>query len=263
MMNIKGIDISNYQETINLNEAKDAGIKVCYIKSTGGQTYVDPLLRQNYNKAKKASLDIGFYHFMYAYDDGAVQARFMLENIKEFDYNCRIAIDIEITSNQSAATINKCVHDFATEITNQTGHYPLIYTNLSFANTYIDSSLRKYGLWLAEYGVDNPSTTTAWGNDLTGWQYADNGNFTGTTDLDVFNTGVYIPNAERSHTLEAGDYATVTATTLNVRSGAGTNYEIIGKVKAGDKIQLAGKVGNWWSTYYGEHGGFMYADYLK
>ena len=261
MMNIKGIDISNYQGTINLDEAKDAGIKVCYIKATEGQTYVDPLLMQNYNKAKDAGLDIGFYHFIHSYDDGAVQARFLLSKISDLDYNCRIAIDIEVTDNQCAATINKCIHDFATEITNQTGHYPLIYTNLSFANDYLDASLRKYGLWLAEYGVDNPSTTTAWGNDLTGWQYADNGNFTGSTDLDVFNTGVYIPNTKR--TLSSGDYATVTAATLNVRNGAGTNYEIIGKVKAGDKIKLAGKVGNWWSTYYGEHGGFMYADYLK
>ncbi|MGL5648065.1 MAG: N-acetylmuramoyl-L-alanine amidase [Clostridium sp.] len=58
-------------------------------------------------------------------------------------------------------------------------------------------------------------------------------------------------------------YATVTASVLNVRSGAGTNYPVIGQVKRGDRIQLDCKVGDWWSTYYGEHGGFMYAEYLK
>ena len=263
MMNIKGIDISNYQENINLNEVKNAGYKVCYIKATEGQTYTDPLLIQNYNKAKETGLDIGFYHFIHSYDDGAVQAKFLLSKISNLDYNCRIAIDIEVTDNQCAATINKCIHDFATEITNQTGHYPCIYTNLSFANDYLDSSLSKYGLWLAEYGVNEPAKTKIWGNtdNLIGWQYADNGDFSGSTDLDVFNPGIYIPRAIR--TLQTGDYATVTISTLNVRSGASTNSEIIGQVHQGDKVQLAGKIGDWWSTYWGEHGGFMYAAYLK
>lgn len=58
-------------------------------------------------------------------------------------------------------------------------------------------------------------------------------------------------------------YAIVIATVLNVRSGAGLNYPVIGQLKEGDKIKLDCKVGEWWSTYYGEHGGFMHAEYLK
>ena len=57
-------------------------------------------------------------------------------------------------------------------------------------------------------------------------------------------------------------YGIVTANVLNVRKGAGTDYEVVGQVHKGDKIKLDCKVGDWWSTYYGEHGGFMYADYL-
>ena len=57
-------------------------------------------------------------------------------------------------------------------------------------------------------------------------------------------------------------YGIVIANVLNVRKGAGTNYEVVGQVHKGDKIKLDCKVGNWWSTYYGEHGGFMYGDYL-
>ncbi|WP_066875023.1 N-acetylmuramoyl-L-alanine amidase [Clostridium mediterraneense] len=69
---------------------------------------------------------------------------------------------------------------------------------------------------------------------------------------------------ESSNNLVNNDkYAIVTASILNVRSGAGLEYPVIGQVKQGDKIKLDCKVGQWWSTYYGEHGGFMYADYLK
>lgn len=57
-------------------------------------------------------------------------------------------------------------------------------------------------------------------------------------------------------------YAVVNTDVLNVRSGAGLGYSVIGQVKKGEKIQLDCKVGDWWSTYYGEHGGFMYSSYL-
>ncbi|MGL5820167.1 MAG: SH3 domain-containing protein [Sarcina sp.] len=39
--------------------------------------------------------------------------------------------------------------------------------------------------------------------------------------------------------------ATVTASILNVRSGEGTNYPVIGQVKKGDRIKLECKVGEW------------------
>ena len=263
MMNIKGIDISNFQKNINLNEVRSAGYEVCYIKATEGQTYIDPLLMQNYNKAKDAGLNIGFYHFIHSYDDGATQAKFMLNKINNLDYNCRIAIDIEVTDNQSSEVINKCIEDFAREVTKQTGHYPIIYTNLSFAKDHLSSNLKKYGLWLAEYGVKNPSTSTLWGNDLTGWQYSENGDFTGSTDLNIFNSGVYLPSSKKINTLNSEKYAIVTTKVLNVRSGAGLNYPVIGQVKQGDKIKLDCRVGDWYSTYYGEHGGFMYASYLN
>ena len=70
---------------------------------------------------------------------------------------------------------------------------------------------------------------------------------------------------EKTKEIEAGNskYAVVTASVLNVRSGAGIKYPVIGQVKKGDKVKLDCKVGEWYSTYYGEHGGFMYASYLK
>lgn len=50
---------------------------------------------------------------------------------------------------------------------------------------------------------------------------------------------------------------------LNVRSGAGTNYGIIGKLYKGDTVKIASKVGDWYSLWYGDHGGFVYCKYIK
>lgn len=55
----------------------------------------------------------------------------------------------------------------------------------------------------------------------------------------------------------------VTADVLNVRSGPGTNYEIIGKLNKGAKVKIASKKGNWYDIYFGNHGGYVSADYIK
>lgn len=56
---------------------------------------------------------------------------------------------------------------------------------------------------------------------------------------------------------------TITASVLNVRKGAGTNYPVVGQLKKGQKVKLDVKNGNWWSIYFGDHGGFVSADYIE
>ena len=56
---------------------------------------------------------------------------------------------------------------------------------------------------------------------------------------------------------------TVTASVLNVRSGAGVNYNVIGSYNKGDKVKIARKIGNFYETYFGDHGGWVSCDYVK
>ena len=59
------------------------------------------------------------------------------------------------------------------------------------------------------------------------------------------------------------EYAVVATDVLNVRSGAGTSFSVVGQLTRGQKIKLDCKIGDWWSTYYGEHGGFVHASYIN
>ncbi|MBU3144949.1 N-acetylmuramoyl-L-alanine amidase [Clostridium sp. CF012] len=56
---------------------------------------------------------------------------------------------------------------------------------------------------------------------------------------------------------------TVIADILNVRSGPGTGYKIIGELAKGDKVKIAKKVGTWYSIYFGDHGGYVSAEFIK
>lgn len=55
-----GIDVSNYQGSINYARVRAAGIEVVYIKATEGQTITDAYLRQNYENARANGLKLDF-----------------------------------------------------------------------------------------------------------------------------------------------------------------------------------------------------------
>ena len=58
-----------------------------------------------------------------------------------------------------------------------------------------------------------------------------------------------------------GTYATVLASTLNVRDSIMGN--IIGQLKQGDQVKLCRQENGWYHIYYGDSGAWVCADYLK
>ncbi|MGL4762457.1 MAG: GH25 family lysozyme [Sarcina sp.] len=190
-MNIKGIDISNWQYGISLLEAKNKGVQIVYIKISEGVNYIDPCFKEFYKTAKSLGLDIGFYHFLHPSISGVAQAEFMYEQIKNLECECKIVIDIEVTDEVNNIEVNQCINDFAEKIKELSQIDSTIYTDLNFANSVLDKSVVHLGLWQAEYGVAKPTSSNLFGKDILGWQYSDSGNFLGTTDMDMFDSKIY------------------------------------------------------------------------
>lgn len=190
-MNIKGIDISSWQQGIDFSLVKKNGVEVVYIKATQGINYIDESFKNFYENAKNIGFDIGFYHFLVPTISGKEQAEYMYSQIKDLEYQCKIAIDIEVTDGVAKSSINKCILDFATEIKLLTGDEPIIYSYLNFANTVLDKSVSNLEFWQAQYGVNSPTPTNLFRDNLVGWQYSNEGHFPQTTDLDVFSDQIY------------------------------------------------------------------------
>ncbi|ENZ02565.1 hypothetical protein HMPREF1092_01800 [Clostridium thermobutyricum] len=55
----------------------------------------------------------------------------------------------------------------------------------------------------------------------------------------------------------------VTASSLNVRSGAGTSYSTIGSLKNGQSVQIVSTQGSWHKIKYGNGYGYVSSDYIK
>lgn len=64
--------------------------------------------------------------------------------------------------------------------------------------------------------------------------------------------------------VKATQYMLVTANpSLNVRSGAGTDHPVIGSILKGERVKIGFIKDGWANIYFGQHGGFVSAQYLK
>ncbi|WP_148097613.1 SH3 domain-containing protein, partial [Clostridium tagluense] len=55
----------------------------------------------------------------------------------------------------------------------------------------------------------------------------------------------------------------VKATSLNVRSGPGVGYSSIGMLENGTKVTMASEKNGWYDIFFGNHGGYVSAEFIK
>ncbi|UNZ20635.1 glycoside hydrolase family 25 protein [Streptomyces sp. 891-h] len=73
-MTIKGIDVSSYQSSTYSTRGYD----FVFVKATEGTAYINPKMRAQADRARKAGLVVGFYHFLRPGSMSA-QARYFVE----------------------------------------------------------------------------------------------------------------------------------------------------------------------------------------
>ncbi|MBQ4268657.1 MAG: C40 family peptidase [Clostridia bacterium] len=74
------------------------------------------------------------------------------------------------------------------------------------------------------------------------------------------NGGVQTPVVKPQETPKT-EYIRVTASNVNIRSGAGTGYSVLGTAEKGTMYAIIGKSGNWYKTYYKNQTAYLYAEY--
>ena len=168
-MEIKGIDVSQWQGDINWEKVKADEIKFALLQE-GYRKTIDNKFVQNVKNAKSAGVPvIGVYHFIYT--DGATisqNAQSTVDNIKKAGLNpteTMIFSDLEYDTwkkNGESCTREKCskyTEEFLNVLKNLGCKHLGIYANLDYyRNYYTDSLKSSYPIWLADYegGNDYP-----------------------------------------------------------------------------------------------------------
>ena len=189
---VRGIDISHYQERIDWSRVRNAQIKgqplrFVIIKATEGVSIIDENFIDNFYQARQNDLVRGAYHF-YAPDvDAARQARFYIKQVHLEAGDLPPVLDVEKAGNLSAQQLRKAVHTWLDIVEKHYGIKPIIYTGYSFKLKYLnDGTFDAYPYWIAHYYVEQLQYKGQWAF----WQYTDVGRIdgiTGRVDCNIFN----------------------------------------------------------------------------
>ena len=195
----EGIDISSWQKNVNFSSVKKSGIDIVYIKSSEGTRYIDPYFESNYKNAKSNGLKVGFYHYVTARNvtQAKEQANFFARVISGKEIDCKLAMDFENFGNLYVSQINEISKVFLETLESVTKTSPIIYSNAYSAREIFSSSLNKYPLWVANYGVSKPGSNGKW-SSWVGWQYTSTGRvngIAGNVDRNKFTDGVFLNNS--------------------------------------------------------------------
>lgn len=192
---IYGLDISKYQRNeIDIISPKKNDLTFIIAKATGGQTYTDPDFKNNWTESNKKGFIRGAYHFYYTKDTPQSQAKHFTKTVDFKDSDLPPIVDFEggsINTTQSVATIQDNLLTFLKSVEESTGRKPMIYTNLSVGNQYLDKKeFADYPLWIAYYSKSkNPRLPKAWKDtEWKFWQRSQSHTIDGTNnDFDLFN----------------------------------------------------------------------------
>lgn len=186
---MNGIDISSNQGKIDFTAVKNSGIDICYIKATEGISYTNPFFTEYHTNAKATGLKIGFYHYLRS-DNPVSEAKHFLSIVNGLDADCKFAIDVEETFNQSSSTISSNLRQFADYLISQ-GKEVVIYTYSSFYKNNMNGTVADLPLWVADYTQGSPNINRSY----IGWQHSSSGSVNGIighVDLDDFSNDIFI-----------------------------------------------------------------------
>lgn len=189
-MNVKGIDVSHNNETIDWNKVKAAGVQFAMLRCGYGRKHpdqIDTQFERNYKECKRLGIPVGVYHYSYAttVEDAKLEADFMLELIagKQFEYP--VAFDIEDKTQKFLGKnlLTEIAMAFCDKI-EKAGYYTAIYSNPDWLINRLDrDKLSRFDLWLAEW-----RTTKTYTGAHGIWQYTDKGTVNGiakAVDMDI------------------------------------------------------------------------------
>jgi lysozyme len=189
---IHGIDVSKYQKRINwpmVKQMKEKDIRLgfAFMKATEGVKLVDAEFKRNWTKTKANNLPRGAYHFFIAYKSGKQQANHFIKTVMLEPGDLPPVLDVETLNGASVAEMQKNVAEWLEVVENHYGVKPIIYSNASFYNNYLENKFSEYPLWVAHYLERNkPRVNRHWHF----WQHNESGyvnGIDGFVDFNVFN----------------------------------------------------------------------------
>lgn len=285
----KGIDVSYCQGNINFDKIDKSQVEFVIVRSSFGweEGQKDDKFDRNVEGFKKLGIPVGAYHYSYARSatDAIKEADYCLKCIGNKKLELPIFIDVE---EDSVARLGRrvctdIIKAFCERIKSK-GYQSGVYTNTNWLNNYLYSEeiVGKYNVWLAQWGSAKPKY------DCCIWQY-DVGGMNSVSGINASIDLNYMMNdivydkptsvVNKNNNNKAGDSQVNSSAVvsfdvkvtslngLNMRSGAGTGYDIKGAVPYNKSLHIIRKTTGggytWGYTEYMGVTGWIALDYTE
>lgn len=185
-----GIDVSKWQGDIDFSKLKASGVEFVIIRvgsSNGlnGENFVDSKFIQNVKNANAVGIPVGIYFYSYAstIDRAISDAKWIVEQIKDYKVDLPIAFDWENWGSFNKFDVSffgltNIAKGFMDTI-KDAGYDAMLYSSKTYLeNIWLPTS---YPVWLAHY-----TKNTNYTGDYSFWQICSNGRVVGISgDVDI------------------------------------------------------------------------------
>ena len=186
-----GIDVSEWNHSINWQAVKNSGVDFAIIRAGYGQlsSQKDSCFETNYRNARMANIKVGSYLYSYAksIEDARREANNCLNWLSNRTFEYPIFYDLEDKSQNglSVQTITDMAKVFCSIVSNA-GYKVGVYANRNWLMYKIDTSqLPSYcQVWLAHY-----TSKTDYPGEYQLWQYTSTGSVNGIDGYVDMNVG--------------------------------------------------------------------------
>ena len=177
-----GIDISRWQGTIDLKTLKENGsinfviLRIGYGSRKGGQPIIDPKFEEYLKLCIENKIPVGVYFFSYAntVEKVKIEANWVVQQLNKYSQTFEFPVFfdqendlVDKMGNPGKTVLTNCMNTFCQTI-NDAGYMAGIYTNNSWATSYVNWSNIKYTdhIWVAQWSSACTWTRT----DVKLWQ---------------------------------------------------------------------------------------------
>ncbi|MEV4839349.1 GH25 family lysozyme [Nonomuraea sp. NPDC049486] len=149
---LHGIDVSNWQKSVDWAEHARSGVAFAFAKATEGGDWTDHWFSRNWDRMRENWIVCGAYHFARPKGDPVEQARHFLRTINQAGGLRRgdlIALDLETDDGIKPERVAGFARRWCQYVEARTGTRPFVYTFQSFAEEGNCAGLGEYPLWIA------------------------------------------------------------------------------------------------------------------
>lgn len=187
---VRGVDVSSYQKSIDWEGISQEGYYFAYIKATEGSNHIDPEFQDNWEKARKAGLTVGAYHFLSFDSKGEKQADNFIEQVDKSRRSLPPAVDLEMYGDYeqnppSQEKVDAVLQPLLEKLEKKYDKEPIIYTTPYLYEQYISGKYENVRIWVSDPDMADQLPD---GKDWTFCQYSSEGsssNVEGTDSLDL------------------------------------------------------------------------------